>query len=81
MKRRYGDNVISDGVAALLELDEVAARFRWVRDANDQGGKEYTLPSNKNIVDGHGSFNEEGRSGQEKRGTGYFVHQTALSMR
>lgn len=39
MKRRYGDNVISDGVAALLELDEVAARFRWVRDANDQGGK------------------------------------------
>lgn len=32
------------------------------------------MPSNKNIVDGHGSFNEEG-SDQEKRGTGYFVHR------
>jgi hypothetical protein len=62
--------VISDGLAALLELDEVATRIRWVRDADDRGQKEYTLPSNKNVVDGHGSFNEEGRSGQEKRGTG-----------
>ena len=31
--------MIADGLAALAELDEVSAKIRWVRDADDQGGK------------------------------------------
>jgi len=44
--------------------------LQWVRrDCDGQGRKEGTLAGNESIVDGHGSFNEEGRGGQEKTGT------------